>query len=50
MGRRGTLTVDMAAVEIWSGLFGEFPGRWIVAPPELLWPGTQIYVVGSPSR
>ncbi len=48
-GQAGTLTVDRAVVEIWSGLFGEFPGRWIVAPAELLWPGSQLYVVGGPA-
>jgi hypothetical protein len=46
-GQAGTLSVDTAVVEIWSGLFGEFPGRWIASPAELLWPGSQLYVTGS---
>jgi len=46
-GQSGTLSIDTAEVEIWSGIFGEFPGRWVASPPELLWPGSQIYVKGS---
>jgi hypothetical protein len=46
-GQAGTLSVDTAEVQIWSGLFGDFPGRWIAAPAELLWPGSQVYVTGN---
>jgi hypothetical protein len=48
-GQTGTLTIDTAVVEIWSGLFGDYPGRWVPSPPELLWPGSQLYVKGSPA-
>ncbi|MEZ4633432.1 MAG: hypothetical protein R2856_00350 [Caldilineaceae bacterium] len=36
-------------VEIWSGALGLDDGRWLPARPELLWPGTQVYVRGEPS-
>ncbi len=47
-GQAVGLVVDRATVEIWSGIFGDAPGRWAGAPAELLWPGTQIYVIGAP--
>ncbi len=34
-------------VEIWSGALGEADDRWLSARPELLWPGTRIYVRGQ---
>jgi hypothetical protein len=43
------LVVDRATVEIWSGIFGDAPGRWVAAPAELLWPGTQLYVTEATS-
>jgi hypothetical protein len=48
-GQTGTLSVENAVVEIWSGLFGDFPGRWVAAQAELLWPGSQLYVTGDPA-
>jgi hypothetical protein len=48
-GQAGTLAVDRASVEIWSGLFGDFPGQWVAASAELLWPGSQVYITGSPA-
>lgn len=46
-GQTGALGVERSAVEIWSGIYGDFPGRWASAPAELLWPGTQVYVTGA---
>ncbi|HXF63296.1 MAG TPA: SH3 domain-containing protein [Caldilineaceae bacterium] len=48
-GQSWSLAVESATVEIWSGLFGAFPGGWTPAPAQLLWPGTQVYVRGGPA-
>ena len=34
-------------VEIWSGALGLEDDRWLPARPELLWPGTRVYVTGE---
>ncbi|GIV76606.1 MAG: hypothetical protein KatS3mg050_1000 [Litorilinea sp.] len=47
-GRSVQLVVDTARVEIWSGMFAAEPPQYESAPAELLWPGTQVYVVGTP--
>lgn len=43
-GRALRLNLTSAAVEIWSGIFGDAPGSWHPASAELLWPGTRAYV------
>ncbi len=48
-GQTVALTVDNAAIRIWTGVFGQFPGDWASAPAGLLWPGTQVYVTGAPA-
>jgi hypothetical protein len=48
-GQTGRIRVETAQVEIWSGIFGQFPGRWVAAPADLLWSGTPIYVRGDVS-
>jgi hypothetical protein len=47
-GQGSQLVVENAAVQVWTGLFGVFPGGWAAAPAELLWPGTTVYVSGGP--
>jgi len=43
-GRAVQIDVQTAAVQIWSGLFGADPAKWVDAPAELLWPDAQAYV------
>ena len=46
-GQVSALAIDNADIQIWSGIFGEFPGEWVSAPAGLLWPGTQVYASGA---
>jgi hypothetical protein len=39
---------DIDSIQVWNGIFAEAPGRWVTGSAELLWPGSQIYVTGSP--
>ena len=48
-GQTTSIEVSNATVEIWTGIFGMFPGAWSPAPAQLLWPGTQIYATGNPA-
>ena len=48
--REWTILSATANVQIWSGLFGEFPADWIPAPAALLQPGARLYVQGAPSN
>ena len=43
-GQSARLDVQTATIEIWSGLFGQEPGEWVLAPAELLWGGAELTV------